>query len=134
MKKNAKKTNGSKLTALKKKNLLKVKSKVPVRGRLAHRLKKPAVMAIPSVQPLHEMKISEAKFYTGAVEPAIERTTVGELEHRELPGQYNEDTLVLQTRDPWWVHTYWDVSSSTFDRLHRELGHDLGQGRWMLRS
>ncbi|MFH0877105.1 MAG: DUF4912 domain-containing protein, partial [Candidatus Omnitrophota bacterium] len=46
----------------------------------------------------------------------------------------NEDTLVLQTRDPWWVHTYWDVSSSTFDRLHRELGHDLGQGRWMLRS
>lgn len=88
----------------------------------------------PQEIPLREMRVEESKYYTGAVEPIYQKATISELEHRELPGRYDEDLIVLQVRDPWWAHAYWDVRSSTFERLKKEIGQDFGKARWILRS
>lgn len=85
--------------------------------------------------PLHQMRIEESKYFTGVMEPHVpQRSVMAELEHKELIGRYNEDVLVLQARDPWWAHAYWDISTSTSQRLEKELGTDLGRSRWLLRS
>ncbi|MFB3919208.1 MAG: DUF4912 domain-containing protein [Candidatus Velamenicoccus archaeovorus] len=85
--------------------------------------------------PLQDMKVEQAKFYTGVVEqPMYQKSVMAELEHKELAWRYGEDILVLQIRDPWWAHAYWDISGSTLERLHKELGHSFGDGRWHLRS
>jgi hypothetical protein len=81
------------------------------------------------------MKIEQSKFYTGVAEqPVYQRSIVAELEHKELAWRYGEDILVLQIRDPWWAHAYWDISASTLERLHKEMGPSLNGGRWNLRS
>jgi len=86
--------------------------------------------------PLHEMKVEQSKYFTGVMDqPAYHhRSVMAELEHQELASRYNEDVLVLQIRDPWWAHTYWDVSSQTSARLRKELSHDFDRSRWVLRS
>ncbi|MDD2865943.1 MAG: DUF4912 domain-containing protein [Candidatus Omnitrophica bacterium] len=85
--------------------------------------------------PLQDMKVEQAKFYTGTVEqPVYQKSVVAELEHKELAWRYGEDILVLQIRDPWWAHAYWDVSANTLERLSKELGHSFGAGSWHLRS
>lgn len=83
-----------------------------------------------------EMKVRESKFYTGssAAAAVYQKSTLAELEHKELPALYGDDVLVLQVRDPWWAHAYWDVSSKSMDRLRSEFGSDFGAGRWVLRS
>ena len=40
---------------------------------------------------------------------------------QELPSQYGVDKMVLMVRDPWWLYTYWELKSSTVERLKSEL-------------
>jgi uncharacterized protein len=51
----------------------------------------------------------------------------------ELPSQYGRDTMILQVRDPRWLHSYWEVGVSVFDRLKRELGDYFYKARRVLR-
>jgi hypothetical protein len=41
---------------------------------------------------------------------------------QELPGGYGEDKIVLQVRDPWWLHSYWEIRGDTIDRIRQEVG------------
>jgi len=34
-----------------------------------------------------------------------------EIQPVKLPQRYFDNKIVALTRDPWWVHTYWDISS-----------------------
>jgi len=108
-------------------------------ARSASRPKSKAVVApvIHHEIPLREMKVEQAKYYTGyasSVGPSYKRSAIAELEHRQIPSRYDEDIIVLQIRDPWWAHSYWDVSSGTANRLKNELGGVFGKARWVLRS
>lgn len=123
----------SKITLRKKTSSKKTEKKVPLKR--APLLSEKSSAHRPAEIPLHDMRAQEAKFYTGAPEiPVPQKSTVAELEHRELPLRYNEDVIVLQIRDPWWAHAYWDVSSSTLGRLRSERGSDFDQARWVLRA
>jgi uncharacterized protein len=51
----------------------------------------------------------------------------------DLPYQYDRDRIILQVRDPWWVHAYWEVRNATLDRLRNELGGEFYQARRALR-
>ena len=51
----------------------------------------------------------------------------------ELPHQYDEDRIVLQVRDPRWIHAYWETKGSTIERFRNELGHDFYQAKKTLR-
>lgn len=40
----------------------------------------------------------------------------------ELPAKYGEDRIVMQVRDPYWAHLYWEISEVTVDNLRKRLG------------
>ncbi|MFH1888688.1 MAG: DUF4912 domain-containing protein [Candidatus Omnitrophota bacterium] len=74
-----------------------------------------------------ETAIGKTKFYT-AEAPIMPR-----LMPQELPRGYEEDKIVLQVRDPRWLHTYWEVGPHTYLRLERELKGDFHSARRILR-
>lgn len=41
-----------------------------------------------------------------------------------IPERYNEDTLVLMVRDPYWGFSYWEVSDNTKNNLGARLGEE----------
>ena len=51
----------------------------------------------------------------------------------ELPGGYNEDKIVAQVRDPWWIHTYWEVRHDTVERIKSRLGGHFNGAKAILR-
>jgi len=65
----------------------------------------------------------------GLNEVAIEKTKFSHPQVRrmqralpqDLPGGYGKDRMVLQVRDPWWLHSYWEVTLSTWDSLKQRL-------------
>ena len=52
---------------------------------------------------------------------------------QELPGGYGEDKIVLQVRDPWWLHSYWEVRGDTIERIRQELGDSFYSAQRTLR-
>ena len=75
-------------------------------------------------------KTEKKEMVLGAQEMAIERTKFSQPEVRpqmprimpqELPFGYGRDRIVLQVRDPWWIHAYWEITSATFERLRERL-------------
>lgn len=66
-----------------------------------------------------EKKIEEANYF---VRPQEKKPF--ELP-KELPLGYGEDKIVLQTRDPWWIHAYWELTEKTKERLREMLGEDV---------
>ncbi len=90
--------------------------------------------AVPAQIPLHDMKAEESKYYMGVSEPVYQKSFAQELQQGELPGRYDEDVLVLQIRDPWWAHSYWDVNQATLARLKQDVGPAWGGCRWILRA
>lgn len=73
-----------------------------------------------------ESEIQSAKYYTG--QAAVRREMP-----QELPFGYNVDRLVLQVRDPWWLHVYWEVTGSTIESYRQRLGGNYNSARMMLR-
>ncbi|MFH1201819.1 MAG: DUF4912 domain-containing protein [Candidatus Omnitrophota bacterium] len=63
-----------------------------------------------------KIAVEGTKFHAGGAAAVQTRRTI-----TELPAGYDKDRIVLQTRDPWWLHTYWEVSESTWTRLRHEL-------------
>ena len=74
-----------------------------------------------------QVAVGESKFYLGeqpsrAYHPA-----------QELPAGYGRDKIVLMARDPWWIYAYWEITSSTIDRLREKLGHAFLSSKRVLR-
>ncbi|MCG8429555.1 MAG: DUF4912 domain-containing protein [Candidatus Omnitrophica bacterium] len=51
----------------------------------------------------------------------------------ELPQRYGVDRMVLQVRDPWWLHSFWEVGAATLDRFKGRLGDAFHAASWCLR-
>jgi hypothetical protein len=41
--------------------------------------------------------------------------------------------MVLQVRDPWWLHTYWEVAAHTWDNLRHRFKDAFYSARKVLR-
>lgn len=50
-----------------------------------------------------------------------------------LPQGYDKDLVVLQVRDPWWLHAYWEVRESTWGKLKNELARLFETAKKVLR-
>lgn len=86
--------------------------------------------------------VSEAKKEAlGVRETVIEQSKFSHPETRrlprpaptELPHQYDEDRIVLQVRDPLWIHAYWETKGQTIEKLRSELGQGFYQAKKILR-
>lgn len=51
----------------------------------------------------------------------------------QLPEGYGETRIVLQVRDPFWMHAYWEISKETALDLAREFGESLSSSRLTLK-
>jgi hypothetical protein len=76
----------------------------------------------------------------GVQELAIEKTKFSHPEPApvrrmpaDLPYQYDQDKIVLQVRDPCWIHAYWEVRSLTLQRLRNEFKDDFFKAKRILR-
>ena len=52
---------------------------------------------------------------------------------QELPSFYNQDKIVLQVRDPHWLHTYWEVKYNTLEGLKSKFGNEFNRAKRVLR-
>jgi len=51
----------------------------------------------------------------------------------DLPHQYDQDRIILQVRDSYWIHAYWEVRGQTLEKLGSELGNDFQRAKRVLR-
>jgi len=79
---------------------------------------------IPGAQ---EMVIEKSKF------SHPEPLRVRRIMPQDLPYQYDQDKIILQVRDPWWVHAYWEIRQATLERLKGELEDGFYRAKRMLR-
>ncbi|MDD4940046.1 MAG: DUF4912 domain-containing protein [Candidatus Omnitrophica bacterium] len=76
-----------------------------------------------------ETAVEKTKFYTPEpVKPAPARVMP-----QELPGEYGSDKIVLQVRDPRWLHTYWEVTPKTYEGLKEKYREAFYGSRRVLR-
>ncbi|MDD5408676.1 MAG: DUF4912 domain-containing protein [Candidatus Omnitrophica bacterium] len=52
---------------------------------------------------------------------------------QELPSCYEQDKIILQVRDPRWLHTYWELRNQTIEGLKNKLGDDFYRAKKILR-
>lgn len=93
-------------------------------GKTEEAPKKETKKEIPGA---HEVIVEQAKFS----HPENARMRRGM--PQELPAYYDQDRIVLQVRDPWWIHAYWEVRVNTIDRLRNELKDEFFKARRILR-
>lgn len=88
---------------------------------------KKKIKAEKAVIEAQELAIESAKFST------LEPKRVTREMPRELPSRYGKDKIVLQVRDPWWLHTYWEVVPQSMERLKERLGEAFFSVKTVLR-
>lgn len=52
---------------------------------------------------------------------------------RSLDHGCAKDRIITMVRDPYWLHTYWELSRATFNRARAALGQDWHSARPILR-
>lgn len=43
----------------------------------------------------------------------------------ELPWGYNESRITVMVRDPYWLHSYWEIPEWKIDELKAQMGHSV---------
>lgn len=97
------------------------------KGGPPRRSKKPSRQPSPSTPSVEKVK-EEARVLgesgSGWVEP--------ESRYR-LPESYGKDRVVAMTRDPYWIHVYWEITEGTLSRARQSLGRAQTNARRILR-
>ncbi len=52
---------------------------------------------------------------------------------QDIPYSYDQDRIVLQVRDPHWLHTYWELRNQTLEGLRMRLGSEFERSKRVLR-
>ncbi|MFH0828146.1 MAG: DUF4912 domain-containing protein [Candidatus Omnitrophota bacterium] len=74
-----------------------------------------------------EMAIEQTKFsHPGTPKPRKQMP-------QELPAHYGKDKMILQVRDPWWIHCYWEVAVQTWSNLINRLKEMFFSAKRVLR-
>jgi hypothetical protein len=52
---------------------------------------------------------------------------------KDLPGGYGKDRIVVMVRDPYWLHSYWELTHQAIQRAEAALGQEWHGSRPILR-
>jgi hypothetical protein len=52
---------------------------------------------------------------------------------KDLPGGYGKDRIVVMVRDPYWLHTYWELTRHAIQRAEAALGQEWHTAKPILR-
>jgi len=105
----------------KKKKIVSAKKISPRRAK-----KEISLATVKEIPGMHELVAQRIKFFTPQ-SPAAPRML------EELPGSFGQDKIILQVRDPRWLHTYWEVTGASFERLQHQLGQAFYSAKRILR-
>jgi len=112
---------------------IKIRSKKAAPRKMAIAKRRPALKKLSGIKIKNDfpgqaqLAVLSAK-YSPAQVAQVKRPEV-----RELPRKYDRDRIVLQVRDPWWLHSYWGLKDSTIERLKSELKDDFYRAQRVLR-
>lgn len=81
-----------------------------------------------SSAPSAEQEIESAKFDVGVPTKDLSAKVP-----KDLPTGYGKDRIVLMVRDPYWLHTYWELTRGAIRRAEAALGQDWHGARPILR-
>jgi hypothetical protein len=84
----------------------------------------PAAKEIPSY---YETAIANTKFSHS------QDTYFTPVRAQDLPHTYDQDKIILQVRDPRWLHTYWEMREQTVEGLKNKLGEEYLRSKKVLR-
>jgi hypothetical protein len=90
-----------------------------VRGkkRVAAETKKNALSIKPlSLSDKDEQIVEASKFDSLTVQQPAQNLPKEEPRYN-LPSRYYDNKIVLLPRDPWWAHTYWDITESRINEV-----------------
>jgi hypothetical protein len=93
------------------------------RPKLAPRPKE----AAKEIFGMQQLAVERSKFSTPvAVRP-------GRVVLTDLPAGYGTDKIIIQVRDPWWIHAYWEITGATLERIKTEIGEAFFSAKKILR-
>jgi hypothetical protein len=75
--------------------------------------------------------VQHAKYEAKASQPP--KAVAAPPEKGELPAGYGLDRIVLLVRDPYWVHTYWEISRDTLLEARSKLKNQWSDARSIIR-
>ncbi len=120
------------------KKVIEKKKKIKVAKASSAKIKKKSIIKqIIKKEPLRkeqeilgqeEVAVEKTKFS----HPEIPRPSLRIMSH-DLPWGYGKDKIVLQVRDPRWLHAYWEVTNNTWDRFKRDLQGKFNGAKMTLR-
>ncbi len=106
----------SKIIPKRKRTAASVKRKVLSRIRKGAISKKNTIeMPLKDMLGMQQMEIEKAKF------SFLQAKQLPRHMPHDLPGGYNKDEIILQIRDPWWLHSYWEVTLNTWAKLKQQF-------------
>ena len=123
------------------KKMIKREKKTSTRTLASRFSPKKLLKAIPNRLKKKETPKEAKREIFGARETAIGQTKFSHPEApkrframpQELPSQYGQDKLILQVRDPWWIHSYWEVRGDTMERFKEQLKDQFYKAKRLLR-
>lgn len=113
-----------------------------IKGKLKKIATKKIAKKVPERTKEREIPSKAKKEVLGMQETVVEKTKFSTPEAakptprvmpQELPYGYGEDKIVLQVRDPWWIHAYWEITTFTFDKLREQFGDAVFSAKRVLR-
>jgi hypothetical protein len=106
------------------------RKKAPIRPKVEVAVfKEPIKIGLPQTAfGIGEKERVEVSKFTGLEAPTPQPTQY------TLPPRYYDNKIVLLARDPWWIHTYWDISEEKINQVISSLPQDQREGlSWALR-
>ncbi|MCU0666600.1 MAG: DUF4912 domain-containing protein [Candidatus Omnitrophica bacterium] len=102
---------------------------IPARFKAKSLLKKKEPVQDPKreVMGSHETLVGQAKFYSPQAKAQTARFV------KDLPAGYGNVRIVAMVRDPWWIHTYWEITQDTWDNLKSRLKENFSSAKLVLR-
>jgi hypothetical protein len=97
-------------------------------------VKKPSISQPPPYIRRQKEFAQGVKFSPEAAVAVQELAPTPETMQYNLPLRYADNRIVLLARDPWWLHTYWDISQGRIDEVVNSMpAHERVDLRWILR-
>ncbi|MEI8349221.1 MAG: DUF4912 domain-containing protein [Candidatus Omnitrophota bacterium] len=129
MKKNSSKTSKKTPVKKEKKSLLK-----RVVSRISRRSKKaPIQEEIVSPKPTYSLEAEKEAVEIEKVNFTAVQETKPESAYN-LPLRYGDNRIVLLARDPWWLHTYWDVAEQRINEVISSIPvYERENLKWIIR-
>ncbi len=87
----------------------------------------PKAGAVKEILGTQQLTVEKSKFYTPPAARAMRVIS------SDLPSGYGGDKIIIQVRDPWWIHAYWEIVDSTLERIKSEIGDAFFGAKMVLR-